>query len=194
MWVKVSSAVAMVLQELNLIANLTVGPSLGQDSVQKGVQAAILAAILVVLLMVIYYKMSGVIADFALILNSIMLVGVLVAIRATLTLPGIAGIAEVVSEAYPDATQFDRRSPYFDPKATRASPRWLTVNVKCVRKTHVIGLAELRRHPELAGMRVLARGNRLSITPVERGEWAFITGTLLKPDSPAGRGTKGVKR
>jgi preprotein translocase subunit SecD len=70
-----------------------VGPSLGQDSVQKGVQAAILAAILVVLLMVIYYKMSGVIADFALILNSIMLVGVLVAIRATLTLPGIAGIA-----------------------------------------------------------------------------------------------------
>jgi preprotein translocase subunit SecD len=78
---------------VQIIANLTVGPSLGQDSVQKGVQAAILAAILVVLLMVIYYKMSGVIADFALILNSIMLIGVLVAIRATLTLPGIAGIA-----------------------------------------------------------------------------------------------------
>jgi preprotein translocase subunit SecD len=78
---------------VQIIANLTVGPSLGQDSVQKGVQAAILAAILVVLLMVIYYKMSGVIADFALILNSIMLIGFLVAIRATLTLPGIAGIA-----------------------------------------------------------------------------------------------------
>jgi preprotein translocase subunit SecD len=78
---------------VQIIANLTVGPSLGQDSVQKGVQAAILAAILVALLMVFYYKMSGVIADFALILNSIMLVGVLVAIRATLTLPGIAGIA-----------------------------------------------------------------------------------------------------
>jgi preprotein translocase subunit SecD len=78
---------------VQIIANLTVGPSLGQDSVQKGVQAAILAAILVVLLMAVYYKMSGVIADFALLLNCIMLVGVLVAIRATLTLPGIAGIA-----------------------------------------------------------------------------------------------------
>lgn len=78
---------------VQIIANLTVGPSLGQDSIQKGVRAAILAAILVVLLMGVYYKLSGVIADFALLLNCIMLVGVLVAIRATLTLPGIAGIA-----------------------------------------------------------------------------------------------------
>jgi preprotein translocase subunit SecD len=78
---------------VQIIANLTVGPSLGQDSVQKGIQAAILAAILVVLLMGVYYKGSGIIADFALLLNCIMLVGVLVAIRATLTLPGIAGIA-----------------------------------------------------------------------------------------------------
>jgi preprotein translocase subunit SecD len=78
---------------VKIIANLTVGPSLGQDSIQKGVRAAMLAAILVVLLMAFYYKLSGVIADFALVLNSIMLVGVLVAIRATLTLPGIAGIA-----------------------------------------------------------------------------------------------------
>jgi preprotein translocase subunit SecD len=78
---------------VNIIANLTVGPSLGEDSIRKGVRAAILAAILVVLLMAFYYKLSGVIADFALVLNSIMLVGLLVAIRATLTLPGIAGIA-----------------------------------------------------------------------------------------------------
>jgi preprotein translocase subunit SecD len=78
---------------VQIISNLTVGPSLGQDSVQKGVRAAILAAILVVALMAFYYKLSGVIADFALILNSIMLVGILVALRATLTLPGIAGIA-----------------------------------------------------------------------------------------------------
>lgn len=78
---------------VKIIANLTVGPSLGQDSIHKGVRAAILAAIFVVLLMAFYYKLSGVIADFALVLNSIMLVGVLVAIRATLTLPGIAGIA-----------------------------------------------------------------------------------------------------
>ena len=100
--------------------------------------------------------------------------------------PGIAGIAEVVSKAYPDATQFDRKSPYFDSKATRQAPRWFNVDVKWVRKTPVIGLAELRRHAELAGMRLLARGNRLSITPVEPKEWAFITGELLKPDSPAG--------
>jgi len=78
---------------VKIIANLTVGPSLGQDSIQKGVRAAVVAGILVVLLMGVYYKLSGVIADFALLLNCIMLVGVLVAIRATLTLPGIAGIA-----------------------------------------------------------------------------------------------------
>lgn len=78
---------------VRIIANLTVGPSLGQDSIQKGVQAAVLAGVLVILLMAVYYKMSGVIADLALVLNSILLVGTLVAIRSTLTLPGIAGIA-----------------------------------------------------------------------------------------------------
>jgi preprotein translocase subunit SecD len=78
---------------VKILANLTVGPSLGADSIQKGVRAAILAAILVVLLMAFYYKLSGVIADFALLLNFVMLVGILVAIRATLTLPGIAGVA-----------------------------------------------------------------------------------------------------
>ena len=107
--------------------------------------------------------------------------------------PGIVGIAEVVSGAYPDATQFDRGSPYFDPKATHAAPRWFNVDVKCVRRTRVIGLAELRRHPELAGMRVLARGNRLSITPVEPQEWAFINSKLLTPDSPAGSSTRGAR-
>ena len=94
--------------------------------------------------------------------------------------PGIAGIAEVASSAYSDPTQFDRRSPYFDPKSSRDAPRWLHVDVKLVRKTRLIGLAELRRHPDLAAMRVLARGNRLSITPVEPGEWEFITRQLLK--------------
>ena len=100
--------------------------------------------------------------------------------------PGIVGIAEVVSDAYPDATQFDRKSPYFDPKATREAPRWFNVDVKLVCKTAVIGLAELRCHRELAAMRVLARGNRLSITPVDPQEWAFITTKLLKP-APSAR-------
>jgi len=94
--------------------------------------------------------------------------------------PGIAGIAKVASSAHPDSTQFDRKSPYFDPKSSRDAPRWLHVDVKLVRKTRLIGLAELRRHPELAAMRVLARGNRLSITEVEPDEWEFITRQLLK--------------
>ncbi|MBS0357130.1 MAG: EVE domain-containing protein [Proteobacteria bacterium] len=93
--------------------------------------------------------------------------------------PGIAGIARVASTAYPDATQFDPASRYYDPKATPEQPRWLHVDVQFVRKTRLVGLPELRRHPELENMRVLARGNRLSITPVEPTEWRFIVGQLL---------------
>jgi predicted RNA-binding protein with PUA-like domain len=94
--------------------------------------------------------------------------------------PGIAGIAEVASAAYPDKSQFDRKSDYYDPKSTRAAPRWMNVDVRFVRKTRLLDLAELRRHPELADMRVLQRGNRLSITPVTKAEWTFITGRLLR--------------
>jgi predicted RNA-binding protein with PUA-like domain len=94
--------------------------------------------------------------------------------------PGIAGLAEVSTEAYPDESQFDRKSPYYDPAARRDEPRWYQVEVKIVRKTPLISLAQLREHPELAGMRVLARGNRLSITPVEPAEWQFITKKLMK--------------
>ena len=92
--------------------------------------------------------------------------------------PGIAGIATVSRLAYPDATQFDPESPYYDPKATRERPRWLNVDVTLERKTRLVSLRELRRHPELAGMKVLARGNRLSITPVTPDEWKFIMGIL----------------
>jgi predicted RNA-binding protein with PUA-like domain len=94
--------------------------------------------------------------------------------------PGIAGIAEVSSAAYPDASQFDRKSPYFDPEAKRESPRWFNVDVRFVRKTRLVGLAELRSHRELSKMRTLARGNRLSITPVSADEWEFITRELMK--------------
>lgn len=93
--------------------------------------------------------------------------------------PGIAGIAEVSSGAYPDASQFDRKSPYFDPESKREAPRWYNVDVKLVKKTRLVSLAELRRHRELADMRVLARGNRLSITPVRAHEWQFITRRLM---------------
>src|SRR5262249_20020931 len=94
--------------------------------------------------------------------------------------PGIAGIAEISSAAYPDASQFDRKSPYFDPEATHESPRWFNVDVRFVRKTRLVGLPELRAHRELARMRTLKRGNRLSITPVTSDEWAFITRHLIK--------------
>jgi predicted RNA-binding protein with PUA-like domain len=88
--------------------------------------------------------------------------------------PGIAGTARVSKRAYADETQFDRKSEYFDPKASRDHPRWFNVDVTLVKKTRVIGLPELRSHPQLAAMRVLQRGNRLSITPVESDEAEFI--------------------
>jgi predicted RNA-binding protein with PUA-like domain len=94
--------------------------------------------------------------------------------------PGIAGLAEVAKPAYPDRTQFDAASPYFDPKSTPENPRWLNVDIRVTQKTRLIGLAELRGQPELANMRVLARGNRLSITPVDPAEWNFIVNRLLK--------------
>jgi predicted RNA-binding protein with PUA-like domain len=88
--------------------------------------------------------------------------------------PGIAGIVEVSAQAYPDATQFDRKSPYYDPKATREVPRWVNVEVTLVAKTRFVSLAELRTHKELDRMRILQRGNRLSVTPVDPAEWTFI--------------------
>lgn len=88
--------------------------------------------------------------------------------------PGIAGLAEVVSTAYPDHTQFDQSSKYFDPKATQENPRWMMVDVKAVQKTRLLSLAELRTYPELAGMTLLQKGSRLSITPVTKDEWRFI--------------------
>ena len=94
--------------------------------------------------------------------------------------PGIAGLAEVCAAAYADETQFDRSSKYYDAKATRDNPRWVNVAVKFVKKTRLLGLAELREHKELAGMSLLARGNRLSITPVDPDQWKFITTKLLK--------------
>ncbi len=94
--------------------------------------------------------------------------------------PGIAGIAEVASTVYPDVTQFDPASPYYDPKSSQQQPRWLLVDVRALRKTRLISLPELREHPELADMVVLRRGNRLSITPVTPAEWDVIVNRLAK--------------
>jgi predicted RNA-binding protein with PUA-like domain len=87
-------------------------------------------------------------------------------------------VAEVASLAYPDASQFDRSSPYYDPKSKKEDPRWVNVDVRALRKTRLVPLAELRKHKPLAGMVTLRPGNRLSITPVTAAEWKFIVGKL----------------
>ena len=90
---------------------------------------------------------------------------------------GIAGIIEVVRTAYPDPTQFDKKSDYFDPGSTRDAPRWFVVDVQLKRRfKRVITLDELRKREsdELAGMLLLKRGMRLSITPVSEAHWQFI--------------------
>ena len=92
--------------------------------------------------------------------------------------PGIAGIARVSSLAYPDRLQFIPGHEYYDAKSTPETPRWLNVDVQLVKKTRLLSLQELRTYPELATMRILQRGNRLSITPVDPKEWAFISEKL----------------
>ncbi len=92
--------------------------------------------------------------------------------------PGIAGLAEVATLAYPDTTQFDPKAKYHDPKATPDAPRWFNVDVKIKQKTRLMPLSEIRDYAELANMRILQRGNRLSITPVDPAEWKFIVGKL----------------
>jgi predicted RNA-binding protein with PUA-like domain len=93
--------------------------------------------------------------------------------------PGIAGIAQVASRAYPDRLQFIKGHKYYDEKSTQETPRWVNVDVKLVRKTRLLSLKEMRETPELESLRILQRGNRLSITPVDPRDWEFIL-ELLK--------------
>ena len=92
--------------------------------------------------------------------------------------PGVYGLAEVASTAYPDATQFDPKDHYYDAKSTRENPRWLHVDVKLVRKTTPLLLKAMRDTPALATMRLLRPGNRLSITPVTPAEWRAVLALL----------------
>ena len=88
---------------------------------------------------------------------------------------GIAGIAEVASDAYPDPSQFDGKSKYFDPKSSREEPRWMLVDVKFVKKfKRTITLDELKGHEALEDMQLLRKGNRLSVMPVGASEWKYI--------------------
>jgi predicted RNA-binding protein with PUA-like domain len=92
--------------------------------------------------------------------------------------PGVAGLAKVSSAAYPDETQFDAKSKYFDEKASRDQPRWMLVDVALERKTRLLSLADMRGNPKLEDMVILKRGNRLSITPVTAAEWKYIAKLL----------------
>jgi predicted RNA-binding protein with PUA-like domain len=94
--------------------------------------------------------------------------------------PGVAGLAEVASTPYPDATQFEAKSPYFDPKSEPDAPRWLLVDVKLRRKTSLLPLKRMRELPQLQTMLLLRPGSRLSITPVTPAEWKAVV-ALLDP-------------
>lgn len=90
-------------------------------------------------------------------------------------LPGIVGLAEVVSEAYPDPTAFDEQSKYYDEKSDPNNPRWFLVDVAYVNDfKHQVSLEQMKAMPELADMKVLQKGNRLSITPVSENEYRVI--------------------
>ena len=88
----------------------------------------------------------------------------------------------MASTAYPDPTQFQPKSPYYDPASKKESPRWLLVDVQVLKKTRNLTLPELRADPGLADLLVLKKGNRLSITPVEARHWKHI---LQRLDAPA---------
>jgi predicted RNA-binding protein with PUA-like domain len=91
--------------------------------------------------------------------------------------PAVVGVARVASGPYADPTQFDRESKYFDPKSSKDEPRWSLVDIEFIRKLdHPIPLAELKERPDLDGMTLLKRGNRLSIMPVSAEHWKRILG------------------
>lgn len=88
---------------------------------------------------------------------------------------GVAGLAKVVRAAYPDHLQFDESSAYFDPKSTPANPRWSMVDVAALAELpRFLSLDDLRELPELGQMRLLQKGNRLSVMPVTEEEFRVI--------------------
>lgn len=99
--------------------------------------------------------------------------------HSSCTPPGIVGIAEIVSQAYPDYTALDPTSPYFDKRSTANNPRWFMVDVRFKKKfPQMLSLQTLRQYPQLQKMILLRKGNRLSIMPVSSEEWTFIVNNL----------------
>lgn len=104
--------------------------------------------------------------------------------HSSCAVPGIAGIAAVASTAFPDAAQFDPASPYYDPKATPATPRWVSVDVKALQKGHFVSLSALRTMAALDDMVLLQKGSRLSISPVSAPQWHAIVVVLGCANAP----------
>lgn len=98
--------------------------------------------------------------------------------HSSCAVPGVAGIAEVASGPYPDATQFDPSSPYHDPKATRENPRWISVDVRAVEQGRYLPLTQMRGIAALEDMVLLQKGSRLSVSPVTQSEWNAIVALL----------------
>jgi predicted RNA-binding protein with PUA-like domain len=94
--------------------------------------------------------------------------------HSSCAVPGVAGIAEVASSPYPDESQFDAASKYYDPKATREEPRWISIDVRASEHGRYLTLTEMRAVPELADMVLLRKGSRLSVAPVTPGEWEAV--------------------
>ena len=94
--------------------------------------------------------------------------------------PGIVGLAHVSAKAHPDSTQFDPESEYYDPKSDPSNPRWVCVDVTADVSVELIELATLRQYSELSEMKILQKGNRLSITPLTEKEYSFILNNLVR--------------
>lgn len=95
--------------------------------------------------------------------------------HSSCAVPAVVGVMEIASEAWPDPTQFDRKSKYYDPKSTETQPRWFVVDVEFESKlSRPVTLAEIREKKSLADFRLIRRGNRLSVLPVSAKHWNVI--------------------
>jgi predicted RNA-binding protein with PUA-like domain len=103
--------------------------------------------------------------------------------HSSIAQPGAVGICKVVKTAYPDFTQFDRKSEYFDGRAKEPNPIWFMVDVSYVEAfPHPVTLAQMRAEPRLVGMALLRRGQRLSVQPVMPHEWKIVLELALRPE------------
>jgi predicted RNA-binding protein with PUA-like domain len=97
--------------------------------------------------------------------------------HSSCALPGIAGVVAVTRAGFPDVTAFDRKNEHFDAASNPAAPRWYAIDVQLKRRfKRIISLEEMRAHGDgkLRGLRLLQRGNRLSVMPVSDAHWQFI--------------------